>query len=91
MLPGCSRSCAPEGGEAQSNAHEQLQDSITVATVDSYQACSCHMWNLTFPGHHYGITAELSQHAARGLKSAWHCRGLLLFAASLNDASFLPC
>ena len=53
MLPGCSRTCAPEGGEARDNAPEQLQDSITIATVDSYQASSCHIWNPRFPYHHH--------------------------------------
>ena len=40
MLPACSRegSLAPE--QLQESAAEQTQDSITVATVDSYQASS---------------------------------------------------
>lgn len=38
MLPGGSTDCSGEGGQEQDRQPEQLQDSITVATVDSYQA-----------------------------------------------------
>ena len=38
MLPDCGRNCNREAEQLRDGLPEQLQDKITVATVDSYQA-----------------------------------------------------